>query len=343
MFYRLPPKRRRQLFIIGFCLYGVLAVLFFVYLTLPVEAIGRFLLAKAAEQAGVHITAGGFKRSAPLGFDSQDVTMTDLGGSQVFMTSSRVSVAVVPSSLLSRTKLVSIRLPIYGGSAEGRLGIGSSGPLPRYDLDAVFQDIRLQEFPLLQSILASLPNLRAGRDHGMIRGVGRVEVHYGWDADQPAMGSGQISIEIQDLKAEKMTVLNFPASDLSFPKVVAKLTLKDGIATLNELTGSGLEMDVSGNGLVQLRQPLTSSLLNLTMKLALKNKVGLPDSLVLLKSLVGENRPIEVSITGTIGRPFINTRGLSLSPISHVSLGPPPLASPTPASPPVRQAGPEGP
>lgn len=331
--YRLLLKYRKQLVFGGFCLYGLVAFLFFVYLTLPVKAIGRFLLAKASEQTGVRISANGFKRSAPFGFDAEDIRITDLSGTAVFVTSPRMTVAVDPSSLFSHTKLVSVSLPIYGGSAESHLGINSSGPRRRYDLAAVFGDIRLQEFPLLQATLASLPSLKADRDHGMVSGIGRIEVHYGWDASQPTMGSGQITIAIQDLKTEKMTVLNLPAADLSFPKVVAKLTLKDGIATLNELTGNGSEMDITGNGLIQIRQPLTSSLLNLTMKLALKNKAGLPDSLVLLKSLVGENRPIEVSITGTVGHPFVNTRGLPTSPISHVSLGPPPLASPTSASP----------
>ena len=330
--YSFLLKHRKHLIWAGFCLYGLFALLFFVYLTLPVAAIGFYLLAKMSEQTGIQITANGFKRSAPFGFDAEDIRVTDLSGTRVFMTGTRLTLTVDPSSLLSHTKRVSVSLPIYGGSAESHLSVDSSGPRLRYDLDATFDGIRLQEFPVLQSALAALPNLQAERDHGVIRGVGRVEIHYAWDAGQPTMGSGQISIAVQDLKAEKMAVLNLPASDLSFPKVIAKLTLKDGIATLNELTGNGSEMDISGNGLAQLRQPLTSSLLNLTMKLALKNKTGLPDALVLLKSLVGENRPIEVSITGTIGRPFINTRGLPTSPISHVSLGPLPLASPTSAA-----------
>jgi type II secretion system protein N len=329
MSFRLLAKYRNQLIFAGYCLYGLMAVLFFVYLTLPVEAIGRFMLAKASQQAGVYISAKGFKRSASFGFDSQDITITDLGGSQVFMTTPRMSVAVVPSSLFSHKKLVKISLPIYGGWAEGRLSIDSSGSLPRYEFEAVLQNILLQE----ASIFRQKETGPADRQAGNVHGIGRVEVHYAWDADRPTTGSGQISIEIQDLKTEGMTVMNFPVSDLSFPKVVGKLTMKDGIATLNEFSGSGSGMDVTGSGLVQLRQPLTSSLLNMTMKLALKNKNGLPDSLVLLKSLVGENRPIEIVITGTMGRPFMNTRGLSMPPISQVSLGPPPLASPTPSSP----------
>ena len=55
-------------------------------------------------------------------------------------------------------------------------------------------------------------------------------------------------------------------------------------------------MQITGAGLVQLRNPLSSSLLNMTMKLAVNNKNGLPDSLVLLKSLVGENLPIEIEV-----------------------------------------------
>lgn len=333
--FRLLAKYRNQLIIAGYCLYGLLAVLFFVYLTLPVEAIGRFLLAKASAQAGVHISAKSFKRSAPFGFDSEDVTITDFSGPQVFMTSPRVSVAVVPSSLFSHKRLVKISLPIYGGSAEGRLSIDSSGSLPRYELDAALQNILLQEAPIFHLKEAGPSDRQAGNLHG----IGRAEIHYAWDANRTITGSGQISIEIQDLKTEGMTVMKFPVSDLSFPKVIGKLTMKDGIATLNELSGSGSGMDVTGSGLVQLRQPLMSSLLNITMKLALKNKAGLPDSLVLLKSLVGENRPIELVITGTMGRPFINTRGLSTPPISQVSLGPPALASPTPTPPPDRQAG----
>ena len=332
MLYRLSPKQQKRLIVAGFCLYGLLTVLVFVYLKLPVEAIGRFLLAKASEQAGFQISAKHFNRSAAFGFDSEEVTITDLGGTRIFMTSPRMTVAVKPSSLFSRTKLVSISLPIYGGSAKGLLSIDYSGSQPHYELDAVLQDIRIQESPVLQLINnAGPPAGPAGRDHEMVRGVGRVEIHYGWEAGRPITGSGQISVEVQDLKAEGMTVMNFPVSDLSFPKVIGKLTMKEGIATLNEFSGSGSGMDVTGSGLVQLRQPLSSSQLNLTMKLALKNKAGLPDSLVLLKSLVGENRPIEISITGTMDRPFINTRGLSL-PTSQVSLGLPPLASPAPTS-----------
>lgn len=344
MLHRLLLKYRKRLIFAGYCLYGLLAVLFFVYITLPVEAIGRFLLAKASQQAGVHISAKSFKRSAPFGFDSEDIMVTDLSGSQVFMTSPRMTVAVVPSSLLSHKKLVKLSLTIYGGSAEGRLSIDSSGSLPRYELDAALQDIVLQEAPIFRQKEAGPSD--PARPAGSLHGVGQVEVHYAWDANRPTTGSGQISIEIQDLKTDGMTVMNFPISDLSFPKVVGRLTMKDGIATVNELSGSGSGMDVSGSGIVQLRQPLTSSLLNITMKLALKNKAGLPDSLVLLKSLVGENRPIEIVITGTMDRPFINTRGLTAPPISQVSLGPPPLASPTPASPhdlsrlPADQAGP---
>jgi len=326
MSFRLLAKYRNQLIVAGYCLYGLLAVLFFIYLTLPVEAIGRFLLAKASEQAGVRISAKSFSRSAPFGFDSKDVTITDVSGSQVFMTSPRISVAVVPSSLFSHKRLVKISLPIYGGSAKGQLSIDSSGSLPRYEFDAALQDILLEEAPIFRQKEAGASE----RPSGNLHGIGRVEVHYAWDANRTTTGSGQISIEVQDLKTEGMTVMNFPVSDLSFPKVVGKLTMKDGIATLNELSGSGSGMDVTGSGLVQLRQPLTSSLLNITMKMALKSKDGLPDSLVLLKSLVGENRPIELVITGTMGRPFINTRGLSAPPISQVSLGPPPLASPAP-------------
>jgi type II secretion system protein N len=139
-----------------------------------------------------------------------------------------------------------------------------------------------------------------------------VEVHYAWDANRPTTGSGRILTEVQDLKPEKMTVMNFPIADLSFSKAVGRVTMKDGMATMNELSGSGSGMDIAGSGLVQLRNPLSASLLNLTMKLALNNKNGLPDSLVLLKSLVGENRPIEIEITGTMDRPFVNTRLLSM-------------------------------
>src|SRR5262245_25204670 len=106
MFFRLLNRHRRQLIWAGYGLYGLLAVLFFVYLTLPVEAIGRFILAKASAQAGVRITAKSFKRSAPFGFDTADITVTDLSGFQILMTTPRLSVAVVPSSLLSNKRLV---------------------------------------------------------------------------------------------------------------------------------------------------------------------------------------------------------------------------------------------
>jgi type II secretion system protein N len=351
MLFRLKTKYRRPLILTGYCLYGLLAVLFFVYLTLPVDAIGRFFLAKISAQAGVLISAKSFKRSAPFGFDTAEITVTDLSGSQLFLKSPRLSIAVVPSSLLSNRRLVKFRMPLYGGSAEGRLSIDSSRSVPRYELDAAFQNIVLEETPLLPQKRPAQPDRQAGGRPGdagsssrqavNVHGIGRMEVHYVWDANRPTTGSGRILTEVRDLKTERMTVMNFPVADLSFSKALGKLTIKDGIATLNEFSGSGSGMDITASGLVQLRNPLSASLLNMTMKLALNNKSGLPDSLVLLKSLVGENRPIEIEITGTMDRPFINTRGLSLQPNSRVSLGPPPLASPAPPSLPGRQAEPD--
>ena len=264
----------------------LLLFLFFLYLTLPIQAISRWLLHQAEAVSGMRISAVSVQRLHPLGLQWQGVSLIDPSGRQEWITFSALSVRPVFGSLLSRRKVVHVDGEFANGVVEGIVGVESSAEGPHYQIDLTqVEGLSMSRF---QPFLPTVKGLG-----GMISG----NMSYEWSAAQPLFGSGTLFVNIDKLTLQGGTVRGFPIGEMRFDRATCGVAVSKGRAAISNCMAQGPMGRVTVTGSLQLQAPVRRTFLSLRVELDLQA----------LSSVTGQ--PLIVVITGPLGNPQINIEG----------------------------------
>lgn len=307
--------RVRWLTILGYVCAALLLFFVFLYLALPYDAVGRWLLRRAEATAGVRIQALSVERLYPLGLRWHGVTLGAPDGRTKWADFSSVSAEPVLASLLSRRKVVRIRAELAEGVIEGQVGIGrpqsSDAPLYRIDLT------RIEGFDLanVQPFLPGVKGL-SGRLSGNLA--------YEWSADQPLYGTGTLFLNVERmvLGGEVMQRWQVPLERVEFEQVTCGLSLTQGRADISTCTALGPLGQLGLSGTAQVQQPLMRSTLALRAQISWQGitPVGGP--------------PLTAVVSGPLGSPQLRLENVQLVfPGARAPGGLTPQGEPLPSAP----------
>ena len=90
-----------------------------------------------------------------------------------------------------------------------------------------------------------------------------------WDSAQGAAaalkGEGTVKVEVKDLVVEQIVAGATSIPSISFDRIQASLSCRDGACDVTELKGDGIDGSFTAQGRVTLQQPVQQSLLDLTV------------------------------------------------------------------------------
>jgi type II secretion system protein N len=289
--------RVRWLTIVGYACAALLLFLVFLYLTLPYEAISRWLVRQAEVAAGVRIRTLSVERLHPLGLRWHGVTVSDPDGGREWAAFTIVSAEPELLSLLSRRKVVDVEAHLSSGMIEGRAVIGqpqTDGVL-HYRID--LERIEALELAAFQPLLPAVKEL-GGRLSGTLS--------YEWSADQPLFGTGTLFLEADGVTVGGQFLELLPSASLRFDRASCGVSLTQGRATLSKCMGAGPSGQVTIGGTAQLQLPVARTTLNLRTEAALQGLTpagGPPMVIMLTGPLGGLQYRIEGGVQLSLGQP----------------------------------------
>jgi type II secretion system protein N len=249
--------RVRWLTIVGYACAALLLFLVFLYLTLPYEAISRWLVRQAEVAAGVRIRTLSVERLHPLGLRWHGVTVSDPEGGREWVSFAIVSAEPGLPSLLSRRKVIDLEAHLSSGMIEGRAVIGrqqTDGALNyRVDLERI-EGVELATF---QPFLPAVKEL-GGRLSGTLS--------YEWSADQPFFGTGTLYLEAEGVTVGGRFLELLPSKSLRFEQAACGASLAQGRVTISNCTAAGPSGEVAVSGTAQLQSALPQTTLNLRVE-----------------------------------------------------------------------------
>lgn len=196
-------------------------------------------------------------------------------------------------SVFSPEKTVRIRGAAYDGAINGTIAISGLDASPVIDLDLVFGGIKVGRMPVIASLIThEIDGIAAGR-------------LFFANTESPS-GKGRLELMITD----GSVALNPPLlgiEQLSFNSIEGEAELADRRIRISRFNVKGREVDVNATGTIILRDPIDTSVVNMSGQLLphpsfIRHLAGiLPAALISEKTISGGGIPFRVS--GTIAQP----------------------------------------
>jgi len=292
--------RVRWLTIVGYACAALLLFLIFLYLTLPYEAISRWLVRQAEVAAGVRIRTLSVERLHPLGLRWHGVTVSDPEGGREWAAFALVSAEPELPSLWSRRKVIDVEAHLSSGMIEGRAVIGQpqTDGAVHYRVD--LERIEALELARFQPLLPAVKEL-GGRLSGTLS--------YEWSADQPLFGTGTLFLEADGVTVGGRFLEWLPSKTMRFERASCGVSLTQGRMAVSKCTAtgpSGKEPQVAVSGTAQLQLPVARTMLNLRVEAALQELTpagGPPMVIMLTGPLGGLQYRIEGGVQLGLGQP----------------------------------------
>jgi type II secretion system protein N len=229
----------------------------FLFLTFPYGPLQNRLLTELNRASGWEVRAADWSVGLPAAIEWRNLVLAGPTIGTIPVEAARATVGIF-QALLGRLVIdYSVQLPgaaqAGAGRATGSLN-AASWPL----LGSVAVDGHLQQMDLA-AILK--PYVSRGTVQGDFR--------HRWDSAQGAAaalkGEGTVKLEVKDLVVEQMVAGAASIPSLSFERIQASLSCRDGACDVTELKGDGADGSFTAQGRVTLQQPVQQSLLDLTV------------------------------------------------------------------------------
>jgi type II secretion system protein N len=330
----IPERLRRPLKWVGYPLFAAAAFLLALYLTLPRDRIKDRLEADVALFLGHDVTAG-------------DFGLTLLTGPGV--TAAPVTVKTRPTMPGDKPQRyvvdeLTVHLSLWQlsrGFADtrfsGRVAGGAfSGKYRSVPDEAVLA------LDLSGVSLKDLPGLAQGANGIPITGSAELKVDVVAPKNLMAQAAGSAAVTVENcvvgdgkaklvVPGDPMLAAGITVPKLSFGRIAGSVVIDKGRATFRDLRGHSKEADVELMGYVELRDPLSLSLVHAYLKFKPSDAlVKREPTIEMLNTMLGNvaRRPdgfLGFSITGTVSSPlFLPSKEPPQGVTAHASAAPPP-------------------
>lgn len=236
---------------------GVASLLLFLFLTFPFGTLQARVLSELVRATGWEIRAVEWSPGLPLAVEWREVTWTKPGSASILIQLMRLNVGVLAMLFGQQTVDALVQFP--GGAqpgtakATGTVSASSWSFLGPLSLKAHAQQI----------------DLGAVIKPYVTRGLLQADVTQRWEnrgKDGIAFkGDGSWKAEVKDLVLERIPVGPAAIPSLNFSRVTAALTCRDAVCDITDFKADGPDGTISAQGRLLLREPVQSSLLEVTV------------------------------------------------------------------------------
>ncbi|HTL60549.1 MAG TPA: type II secretion system protein GspN [Nitrospira sp.] len=236
---------------------GVASLLLFLFLTFPFGTLQARVLSELVRATGWEIRAVEWSPGLPLAVEWREVTWTKPGSASILIQLMRLNVGVLAMLFGQQTVDALVQFP--GGAQPGTAR--ATGTVSASSWSFVG--------PLSLKAHAQQIDLGAVIKPYVTRGLLQADVTQRWEnrgKDGIAFkGDGSWKAEVKDLVLERIPVGPAAIPSLNFSRVTAALTCRDAVCDITDFKADGPDGTISAQGRLLLREPVQSSLLEVTV------------------------------------------------------------------------------
>ena len=298
----------------------VVSFLFFVYLTFPFNILKESLVMKLNKATGLNISVYDMSPSLLLGLEAQGVSLKTPTGQEVKFSAIEVSLSTL-HLFIGRLRCVLEVQDAQKNPLEVAAGFGlfslianaTSGKPPLPDQITIkaknygLNDLTAYALSSYAGNSSTNPLIVPLLEQMEVRGSLNADIALDLDMEDPTASDGNLDLSIDNFVLA-MNAPDFTIDDQIFEKALVKANLSGGSLKIQEGSEfSSQDINVRVSGDLNLKTPLPSSVMNLSIPLqikgALKDQFGfLIDAM--LKGTSDGNIPLQVR--GTLMRPSVS-------------------------------------
>lgn len=289
MFDWIKNQKRKWAVGLGYAFFGLLMLLFFLYLTFPFGLLESRLIAAIESESGCTMAVGKRGIFFPLRLSWREIQVDCPAGPVPQWKIQSLDAAVAPLPLLfNRRGEIDYRV----GIAEGEIIGHATAVQTREGLSLSFKS-EGQKLNLSRLGLSGLLDLQWEGS-----GVG----------PDLLKAKGSLTFTINSVQLKQVGQWMVPIGEVSFSSIRGKINLRNGMLVVERFAAQGNEVDLtSDGGNLILREPLEGSLLSLSLKATPKGSLQQMASLF-IQGYSGRE-PLSLGLKGSIGQPQISVNG----------------------------------
>ena len=242
---------------LGWGLASVASFIVFLFLTFPYGPLQNRLLTELNRASGWEVRAGEWSVGFPAAIEWRDLVLAGPAREAIPVEAVRATIGVFQAMLGQLVIDYAVQLPGVAHAGAGR-ATGSLSAASWSLEGPVAVKGRLQDMDLAKV-------LRPYVSRGTVQGDFMHRWNNAQGVDAALKGEGTVKAEIKDLVVEPKAAGASANPSLTFGRIQASLSCRDGACDVTELKGDGEDGSFSAQGRVMLRQPLQQSLLDLTV------------------------------------------------------------------------------
>jgi type II secretion system protein N len=277
--------------VIGYLTIAVVMLTMFIYLTFPWEKLSRYVEVRIEEATSSSIEVGKSEVKFPFKMIWTEVRFRSVEERRpVRVDIDRLSMEWTLARLLQRRLELLWAVRMAEGEGHGRIQAQPTGQGMQYRITGDTNGIQL----------ARLVEYFTPNAYGIEGSVRVSQLRHDWVGEDFLKGTGEANLEISDSRIGTL--------DVSFNRISARLSMKSGVAHLEDVSAQGPVLDLAGSGNVLLRPVLPNSLINFSSRATLRDPGG-PLSLLFGSSRGGAGAS-ELTLRGTIRQPKLFLNGV---------------------------------
>jgi type II secretion system protein N len=227
----------------------------FLFLTFPFGTLQARVLSELVKATGGEIRAAEWSPGIPIAVEWRDLTWTKPGTSSIPIQMMRLNVGVM--GLLMGQKTIDALIQFPGGGQAAK----ASGTVTASSWSF--------EGPVSLKAHAQHIDLATVIKPFVTRGLLEADIAQRWENRGKEgiafKGNGSWKAEIKELILERLPVGTVTVPSLTFTRVTATLSCHDAVCDVTDFKGDGPDGTITALGRLLLRQPLQSSVLELTV------------------------------------------------------------------------------
>jgi type II secretion system protein N len=236
---------------------GFMSLLLFLFLTFPFGTLQSRVLSELIRATGWDIRAAEWSPGLPLAVEWRDLTWTKPGSVSIPVQLMRLNVGVLGLLLGQQTIDGLVQFPGGGQAGAGR-ATGTVNASSWSFLGPVSLKAHAHQVDLATVVKPYVT-----------RGLLQADVVQRWENRGKEgiafKGDGSWKAEIKELVLERIPVGPAAIPSLTFARVTAALTCHDAVCDITDFKGDGPDGTITAQGRMLLRQPVESSLLEVTV------------------------------------------------------------------------------
>ncbi len=294
--FRLP--QRRHLFLVaGYGAYCALLLLIFFILTFPYGSLQRWMIHELEKATDASIAVDRFERIYPLGIAWWNVSILHAPDQKRPVELDLVQGRLYLIPLLQGKIEVDTLVEGYGGRLRGGLSLERQGESMRFYTQQTAQEVDLGSLPL------GLPF--------KLRGVAGLNLEAQWLDRGVVRGQASSTVELRAAELSSMVFNGIEIPDLAFSRVLARMTLENGVVKIEDFRAQGSQMEASGSGTFVPRNRPEDGLLNLSIQARVKDEFQRQFPMI---GMLGDRMDaIQVTVKGTLRKPLVSVNGMPIN------------------------------